>query len=79
MVDIFTQRIPEISIMQVMNAVDEVIDATKCNGTSSCQNGKMCTHDLWHDLNIIVEDYLDKITIESLVETKVHIKVKEIN
>ena len=72
----------KISIKDVMYAVDEVLDATKCNGTSSCQNGKKCvTHDLWHDLNIIVEDYLDKITIESLVETNTspYIKVKEIN
>ena len=72
----------KISIKEIMYAVDEVLDATKCNGTSSCQNGKKCvTHDLWHDLNIIVEDYLNKITIESLVETNSspYIKVKEIN
>ena len=79
---LYAKNPSEVSIMQVMNAVDEVIDATKCNGTSACQNGKKCvTHDLWHDLNIIVEDYLDKITIESLVETNTspYIKVKEIN
>ena len=72
----------KISIKEIMYAVDEVLDATKCNGTSSCQNGKKCvTHDLWHDLNIIVEDYLNKLTIESLVETNSspYIKVKEIN
>ena len=45
-------------------------------------NGKKCsTHDLWHELNIVVEEYLEKITIESLVETNnsPYIKVKEIN
>ena len=37
-----------ISVKEVMNAVDEVLDATKCNGTSNCYNGKKCsTHDLW--------------------------------
>ena len=38
-------------------------------------------HDLWHELNIIVEDYLEKITINSLVESyeDPYIKVKEIN
>ena len=79
---LYAKNPSEISIMQVMNAVDEVIDATKCNGTFACQNGKKCaTHDLWHDLNIVVENYLDKITIESLVETNTspYIKVKEIN
>ena len=71
-----------ISIKEVMNAVDEILDATKCNGTSACHNGKKCsTHDLWHELNNIVEDYLEKITIYSLVESynNPYIKVKEIN
>ena len=71
-----------ISIKEVMHAVDEVLDATKCNGTSACHNGKKCsTHDLWNDLNIVVDDYLEKITINSLVESSnsPYIKVKEIN
>ena len=71
-----------ISIKEVMHAVDEVLDATKCNGTSACHNGKKCsTHDLWHELNVLVDDYLDKITINNLVETNKspNIVVKEIN
>ena len=72
----------KISIKEVMHAVDEVLDATKCNGTSACHNGKKCsTHDLWHELNVLVDDYLDKITINNLVETNnnPYIKVREIN
>lgn len=71
-----------ISIKEVMHAVDEVLDATKCNGTSACHNGKKCsTHDLWHELNVLVDDYLDKITINNLVETNKspNIRVREIN
>ena len=71
-----------ISIKEIMHAVDEVLDATKCNGTSSCHNGKKCsTHDLWHDLNILVEDYLEKITINNLVESNdsPYISYREIN
>ena len=72
----------KISIKEVMHAVDEVLDATKCNGTSACHNGKKCsTHDLWHELNVLVDDYLDKITINNLVETNKspNIVVREIN
>ena len=72
----------DISIKEVMHAVDEVIDATKCNGTSACHNGKKCsTHDLWHELNVLVDDYLEKITINNLVETdnSPNISVREIN
>ena len=71
-----------ISIKEVMHAVDEILDATKCNGTSAWNKGKKCsTHDLWHDLNILVENYLDKITINSLVESNEgpYIKLREIN
>ena len=71
-----------ISIKEVMHAVDEILDATKCNGTSACHNGKKCsTHDLWHELNVLVDDYLDKITINNLVETNKspNIVVREIN
>ena len=71
-----------ISIKEVMNAVDEVLDATRCNGSSSCHNGKKCnTHDLWNELNNLVENYLEKITINSLVDSdnSPYIKVKEIN
>ena len=71
-----------ISIKEVMHAVDEMLDATKCNGTSACHNGKKCsTHDLWHELNNIVEDYLEKITINNLVESydSPYINIREIN
>ena len=79
---IYAKNPSNISIKEVMHAVDEVLDATKCNGTSTCNNGKKCsTHDLWHDLNILVEDYLEKITINNLVESSdsPYISYKEIN
>ncbi len=79
---LYAKNPASITIKEVMHAVDEVLDATKCNGTSACHNGKKCsTHDLWHELNNIVEDYLEKITIYSLVESydSPYINVKEIN
>ena len=79
---LYAKNPASITIKEVMHAVDEVLDATKCNGTSACHNGKKCsTHDLWHELNNIVEDYLEKITINNLVESydSPYIKVKEIN
>ena len=79
---IYAKNPSNISIKEVMHAVDEVLDATKCNGTSTCNNGKKCsTHDLWHDLNILVEDYLEKITINNLVEStdSPYIRYREVN
>ena len=79
---IYAKNPSNITIKEVMHAVDEVLDATKCNGTSACHNGKKCsTHDLWHDLNILVEDYLEKITINNLVEStdSPYISYRELN
>ncbi|MDA0775375.1 MAG: Rrf2 family transcriptional regulator [Proteobacteria bacterium] len=70
-----------VSIKEIMNAVEEDLDATSCNGLSTCKDGKKCnTHNLWHELNIVVNNYLSKITINSLVESNKnpYIKIREI-
>ena len=37
-----------VSIKEIMNAVEEDMDATSCNGLSTCKDGKKCnTHNLW--------------------------------
>ncbi len=64
-----------------MNAVEEDLDATNCNGLHSCNDGKKCnTHNLWHELNQVVDNYLTKITINNLVESNnnPYIELREI-
>ena len=71
-----------ISIKQVMDAVEEDLDATNCAGASSCFEGRQCSsHKLWDDLNHVVDNYLSKIFINDLAETqdRTHIFLKEIN
>ena len=43
----------KISVGDVINAVDESVDATRCHGaTGGCQSGMRClTHTLWSDLS----------------------------
>lgn len=45
--------LPEnISVGQIIDAVDEDIDATQCHGGDTCKGGAAClTHHLWEDLN----------------------------
>ena len=72
----------KISIKQVMDAVEEDLDATNCAGASSCFEGRQCSsHKLWDDLNHVVDNYLSKIFIKDLVEPqdRTHIFLKEIN
>ena len=70
-----------VTIKDIMNAVEEDLDATCCSGMSTCNDGKKCnTHNLWHELNDVVNNYLSNITINTLVETNndPYISLKEI-
>ena len=71
-----------VSIKEIMNAVEEDMDATSCNGLSICRDGKKCnTHNLWQELNQVVDNYLSKITINKLVDSNnsPYIEIREIN
>jgi Rrf2 family iron-sulfur cluster assembly transcriptional regulator len=58
----------EISVSEVISAVDESVDATRCQGKSDCQGGAKClTHTLWTDLSTRIEDFLTHITLGELV------------
>lgn len=58
----------EITVAQIIQAVDEPIDATQCGGMENCQDEQRCmTHELWANLNRRIQDYLDTVTLESLV------------
>ena len=59
----------EISVADVIYAVDEPLDATQCRGKENCDNDQRCmTHDLWTNLNRVMVDYLDSVTLQQLVE-----------
>lgn len=61
----------EISIAEVISAVDENVDTTRCGGAHNCQNNGPClTHDLWQDLSERIYDYLNRISLQDLVERK---------
>ncbi|WP_419571791.1 Fe-S cluster assembly transcriptional regulator IscR [Rheinheimera sp.] len=58
----------DISVSAVISAVDESVDATRCQGKSDCQSGAKClTHSLWTDLSDRIEDFLTNITLGELV------------
>ncbi|MFC3121133.1 Fe-S cluster assembly transcriptional regulator IscR [Agaribacter flavus] len=58
----------EIAVGQVISAVDESVDATRCNGSSDCQGGERClTHSLWQDLSDRITKFLNEITLGELM------------
>ena len=61
----------EISIAEIITAVDESVDTTRCNGAHNCQNNEVClTHNLWEDLSNRIYDYLKEVSLESLMATQ---------
>lgn len=61
----------DVSIADVIKAVDEMVDATRCGGMQNCQGEARClTHDLWHDLSDQIQDFLTGIDLAQLVERR---------
>lgn len=59
----------DIYIAQIIDAVDESVDVTRCGGAADCQGGMTClTHDLWSDLSAKLHDFLESISLQGLVD-----------
>lgn len=57
-----------ISVAQVLAAVDESVDATRCQGKGDCQSGAQClAHSLWCGLSDRIETFLSGITLAELL------------
>jgi Rrf2 family transcriptional regulator, iron-sulfur cluster assembly transcription factor len=61
----------QVSVADIILAVDEPIDATQCAGKENCQDDKKCiTHDLWAKLNEHILNYLGGVTLRQLVDAQ---------
>lgn len=64
------RSVADISVADIITAVDEPLDATQCGGKENChEDNKRCmTHDLWSDLNRTIYEYLASVTLGELIE-----------
>jgi len=79
----------DIAVADVVTAIDEKVDATRCGGLANCQDDEPClTHELWTDLSERIYDFLSGITLHDLVnrrevqevaQRQQGVKVSEIN
>jgi len=57
-----------IFVAQIIDAVNESVDATSCQGKGDCHDGEQClTHVLWDDLSGQIHQFLQGISLGSLV------------
>lgn len=72
-----------ITVADIIFAVDEPVDATNCGGKSNCstdEHGRptVCmTHDLWSALNRTMVDFLDSVSLQNLVDQQRMRQLKE--
>ena len=59
----------ELSVADIVRAVEEPIDSTQCGGRENCHDNQRCmTHDLWEELNHTVYGFLEGVKLSQLVE-----------
>ena len=64
----------KISVAEIIVAINENIDATRCGGEKNCHGDETClTHQLWEDLSVRIHEFLNGITLGDLV-TKPHVQ-----
>jgi Rrf2 family iron-sulfur cluster assembly transcriptional regulator len=58
----------EIYIAQIIEAVNESVDTTSCQGKGDCQGGEIClTHALWDELTAEIHNFLNGISLAHLM------------
>jgi len=59
----------QIAVSEVIGAVDENVDTTRCGGLNNCHNAERClTHELWAELSGQIRDFLKGITLGQLMD-----------
>lgn len=63
-----SRGMPDIHVAQIIDAVNESVDATRCSGTGGCTEGDTClTHNLWWGLSEQIHNFLSGISLADLV------------
>jgi Rrf2 family iron-sulfur cluster assembly transcriptional regulator len=68
------RRAEDVTVADIILAVDEPLDATHCGGREDCHGpghndaSRCMTHDLWATLNAKIVDYLDSVSLKDLVD-----------
>ncbi len=58
----------EITVAEIVVAINENIDARKCGGEANCSGDEPClTHSLWEELSDRIHSFLSGITLADLV------------
>ncbi len=70
----------DISVGEIIHAVDEMVDARKCGGRGDCNGagGECLSHELWSDLSERIDAFLKSISLQDILDKKAHSQRKEV-
>jgi FeS assembly SUF system regulator len=61
----------EISVAEIIDAMDGPISITECSGTSTCDRESTCsTRSNWQGINHIIQDALEKVNLAAMIQPK---------
>lgn len=64
--------VDQMTVADIIRAVDESLDATQCGGRENCKDEDRCmTHDLWTTLNAKMYEYLSSVSLADLVKQQI--------
>ncbi len=59
----------QISVQRIIASMNEDLDARHCRGAGNCHEGNAClSHQLWHELSMMIEQFLAQISLQTLIE-----------
>ncbi|MYC59358.1 MAG: Fe-S cluster assembly transcriptional regulator IscR [Gammaproteobacteria bacterium] len=65
------RELDSIYVAEIIGAVDESVDTTRCQGSGDCQGGETClTHYLWEDLSEQILGFLQGVSLADLVSRR---------
>ena len=65
---VLARDVDQISIADIVIAVDEPLDITECEGMQNCHDGERClTHGLWSELSDKLYEFLSGIRLGELM------------
>ncbi|PLA75513.1 [Fe-S]-binding protein [Hydrogenovibrio sp. SC-1] len=61
----------EISVGEIIAAVNEDLEPRRCQGRANCQGGNQClSHELWADLSDMIQQFLVSVSLQQVIEQK---------
>jgi len=62
------RELDAVYVAEIIGAVDESVDTTRCQGAGDCHGGETClTHSLWEDLSEQILGFLRGVSLADLV------------